>query len=67
MQNDAVLPPVRVDSALLRAVRAVAASRDETVAQVVRRSLRAYVASAPVQLDLESAIAAERSKPKGAG
>lgn len=44
--KDAVLPPVRMPSALLRAAREVARSRDESVAQVVRRALRDYVASA---------------------
>jgi hypothetical protein len=58
--NDAVMPPVRLDRALLAQARAVAAVRDETLSQVVRRSLRAYVASAPLLVDVEAAVAVER-------
>lgn len=42
--QDAVLPPVRLPRALLVAAKAEAARRDETLSQVVRRALRAYVA-----------------------
>jgi hypothetical protein len=63
-ENDAVLPPVRLDRALLDAARALAASRDETLSQVVRRQLRAYVASAPTLADVEAVVSAERSKAK---
>jgi hypothetical protein len=54
--NDAVLPPVRVQSALLAAARAVADLRDETLAQVVRRALREYVASAPSRSDVVAVV-----------
>lgn len=40
----AVLPPVRLDRDLLDRAREVAAARDETLSQVVRRALRDYVA-----------------------
>jgi hypothetical protein len=59
-ENDAVLPPVRVPADLLRHARAVAAARDETLSQVVRRALRAYVAAGAPQLALEAAVADER-------
>jgi hypothetical protein len=54
---------VRMDAQLLALVRSVARGRDETVSQVVRRLLRVYVASAPVQFELEAAIAASKSAP----
>jgi hypothetical protein len=47
--NDGVLPPIRLPSSLLQAARAEAARRDETLSQVVRRALRAYVEAAPRQ------------------
>lgn len=62
-ENDANLPPVRLPRALLDAAKAQARRRDETMSQVVRRALRAYVASGPVQTDLEDAIAAAK-QPK---
>jgi predicted transcriptional regulator len=52
-QGDASLA-VRLPADLLRHARSVAESRDETLSQVVRRTLRAYVASGPRQLDLLS-------------
>lgn len=55
-ENDATLPPIRLPLALLTAVRAQANRRDETLSQVVRRALRAYAASAPIQTDIEDAI-----------
>jgi hypothetical protein len=58
--KDAVLPPVRLPRTLLDAARAQAVKRDETISQVVRRALRAYVASGPRQTDLEDAIAASK-------
>ncbi len=66
--NDATLPPVRLPAALLNQAKAQAARRDETLSQVIRRALRAYVGSAPVQTDLEDAIAvAKRQRgPRGA-
>jgi hypothetical protein len=61
-ENDATLPPTRLPRALLDAAKAQARRRDETLSQVVRRALRAYVASAPAQADLEDAIAAANPK-----
>ncbi len=61
-ENDATLPPTRLPRALLDAAKAQARRRDETLSQVVRRALRAYVASAPPQADLEDAIAAASPK-----
>ncbi len=59
---------VRVSADLLRNARAVAAQRDETLSQVVRRALRAYAGLGPPQLDLEDAIRGQRqsarSRPK---
>lgn len=52
-EQDAVLPPIRLPKNLLIAARQVARSRDETLSQVVRRALRAYVDKAPRQVDLE--------------
>jgi hypothetical protein len=46
VENDAVLPPVRLPASLLRHAKALATARDETLAQVGRRALRAYVAGA---------------------
>jgi predicted transcriptional regulator len=51
-QGDASLA-VRLPADLLKHARQVAESHDETLSQVVRRALRAYVASGPRQLDLE--------------
>jgi hypothetical protein len=63
--NDAVLPPVRLPASLLRHAKAVAAVRDETLAQVVRRALRAYVAGPQGrQLDLEDAVASARKRKR---
>jgi hypothetical protein len=64
--NDAVLPPVRLPASLLRHAKAVAAVRDETLAQVVRRARRAYVAAGPQgrQLDLEDAVTVERKRKR---
>jgi beta-glucosidase-like glycosyl hydrolase len=61
-ENDATLPPTRLPRALLDAAKAQARRRDETLSQVVRRALRAYVASAPAQADLEDAITAASPK-----
>lgn len=61
-ENDATLPPTRLPRALLDAAKAQARRRDETLSQVVRRALRAYVASTPPQGDLEDAIAATSPK-----
>jgi predicted transcriptional regulator len=54
--HDAVLPPIRLPKNLLIAARQMAHSRDETLSQVVRRALRAYVARAPKQVDIEDLI-----------
>ena len=59
--SDATLPPVRLPKSLLDLARAEARRRDETLSQVVRRGLRAYVGSAPKQGDLEDAIAVTRA------
>lgn len=53
---DATLPPVRLPRALLVAARTEAARRDETLSQVVRRALRAYVGQALAEGELEVAI-----------
>ncbi len=63
-ENDAALTPVRLPRALLQAAKAEATRRDETLSQVVRRSLRAYVASSPRQGDIETAIAAATKRPR---
>ncbi len=59
---------VRVPADLMRNARAVAAQRDETLSQVVRRALRAYAGAGPPQLDIEDAIRGQRqsarSRPK---
>ena len=62
---DATLPPVRLPKSLLDLARAEARRRDETLSQVIRRGLRAYVVSAPKQGDLEDAIAATRVPARG--
>jgi predicted transcriptional regulator len=51
---------IRLPAELLRHAQSMAASRDETLSQVVRRALRAYVKAGPAQLDLEDAIGATR-------
>lgn len=61
LKFDAVLPPVRLDAGLLEAARVLAAARDESLAQVVRRSLREYVASAPVRADVVAVAASVRA------
>lgn len=50
---------IRVDASLLEQVRRVCVARDESISQVVRRALRAYVAAGAAQLDLEDAIAVQ--------
>jgi hypothetical protein len=42
---------IRLPAELLRHAQSMAASRDETLSQVVRRALRAYVKAGPAQLD----------------
>jgi len=44
---------VRVPSDLADQARQVARSRDETISQVIRRALKAYVGRAPQQLSLD--------------
>ncbi|MBB4200741.1 hypothetical protein GGD83_004570 [Rhodoblastus sphagnicola] len=61
--NSANLPPIRISRTLLTAVKLKARRRDETVSQVVRRALTAYVADAP-QADLFDHAAATKAKPK---
>lgn len=46
-ENRATLPPIRLPLNLLDAAKAKAERRDETLSQVVRRALRAYVANQP--------------------
>lgn len=65
MENDQVLN-TRVPTDLLRHARQIAASRDETLSQIIRRALRAYVASGPAQLDLEVAARAPAPPTKPA-
>lgn len=57
---------VRLPADLHRHAKSVAAGRDETISQVVRRALRAYVASGPVQMDIEDA-ARPTHRPKKRG
>jgi hypothetical protein len=61
IENDATMV-VRLPASLLRHAKAVAAARDETLSQVVRRALRIYVGGGQPakQLDIENAVAAER-------
>lgn len=66
MAENEELLTVRVPSDLYRHAKQIAAGRDETLSQVVRRALRAYVASGPAQMDLEQAIAASPGKRKPA-
>lgn len=57
---------VRLPADLHRHAKSVASSRDETVSQVVRRALRAYVSSGPAQTDIEDAArSTQRTKKKG--
>lgn len=63
MEHDEVLN-ARVPADLLRHAKSVAASRDETLSQVIRRALRAYVATGPAQLDLEDAARAPTAPAK---
>jgi hypothetical protein len=66
MENeDETAVRARVPVSLARDAMRVAAKRDETLSQVIRRALRACVASAPAQTDLEDAIAAGRATPRG--
>lgn len=62
MQEDEATMSVRVPNALLKMARSVAASRDETLSQVVRRALKAYVDRAPRQLDLVDAVDASKRR-----
>jgi hypothetical protein len=59
--EDEIMIRVRTPIALAREAQRVAALHDESVSQVIRRALRAYVAAAPRQTDLEDAIAASRN------
>ena len=61
-EQDGTLPPVRLPRALLDQARAEAKRRDETLSQVIRRALRAYVGAAPRQTDLEDAIRGAKRK-----
>lgn len=63
MAENEDLLTVRVPADLHRHAKSVAAGRDETISQVVRRALRAYVASGPVQMDIEDAARPTR-RPK---
>ena len=60
--TDVVLT-VRIPDELSRLVRQVSDARDETVSQVVRRALRAYVDSAPPQGDLLAAVRVAAKRP----
>ena len=56
IENDAVLPPVRLPASLLRHAKALATARGETLAQVVRRALHTHVAGAGQPIALEGAL-----------
>jgi predicted transcriptional regulator len=45
VKDDATTLTIRIDSALKHAVETIAAERDETLSQVIRRALRDYVAA----------------------
>lgn len=45
-ERSTTLPPIRIPCDLLAAVRLKVHREDETISQVVRRALRAYVAGA---------------------
>jgi predicted transcriptional regulator len=51
-----VVITVRVPADLVRHARAAAERNDETLSQVVRRALRAYVGRTPDQLDIEDLV-----------
>ncbi len=48
---DDVVVTVRVPKTLIQRVRQVADSRDETMSQVIRRSLRGYVGRGPKPIE----------------
>ena len=52
---DDVVVTVRVPKNLAQRARQVADSRDETMSQVIRRSLRGYVGRAPKPIENEDA------------
>lgn len=52
---DDVVVTVRVPKNLVQRARQVADSRDETMSQVIRRSLRGYVGRAPKPIENEDA------------
>ena len=55
MMADDVVVTVRVPKTLVQRARQVADSRDETMRQVIRRSLRGYVGRAPKSIETEDA------------
>jgi predicted transcriptional regulator len=55
MMADDVVVTVRVPKTLVQRARQVADSRDETMSQVIRRSLRGYVGRAPKSIENEDA------------
>jgi hypothetical protein len=64
VEGDEMVLTVRVPADLMHNARVVAAQRDETLSQVVRRALRAYAGLGPPQLDLEDAIRGQRQSAK---
>lgn len=59
MDNEIMLT-VRVPGDLVKLAKSVARSRDETLSQVIRKALKAYVDSSPAQFDLVDAVRASR-------
>lgn len=53
---DDIVVTVRVPEPLARRVRQLASSRDETISQVIRRSLRGYVSETLKSDALEDAV-----------
>ena len=57
MDNETMLT-VRIPGDLVKLAKLVSKSRDETISQVIRRALKAYVDSSPAQFDLVEAVRA---------
>jgi predicted transcriptional regulator len=63
--GDFMMLTARVPADLFKNAQSVARSRDETLSQVVRRALRIYVESSPVQSDLVDAVRVARAQKRG--
>jgi hypothetical protein len=63
--GDFMMLTARVPTDLLKSAQSVARSRDETLSQVIRRALRSYVESSPVQSDLIDAIRVAKGQKSG--